>query len=813
MNGKNVWRWWVVLVGMWATLFSMPGEVQAADTWTTVHPGVRRLLRTTSEPNRIHALEVDLCRAGVSVRATKTNERRQRPSAFGRAVGAQAAINGDFFSYTDYSPTGLAIGEGAHWAGTADNNSKAYVAFGKNRVDFSGLLVTRNQEKWMRSVVSGRSVLVEDGVALQQNSGPGIMAHCSARHPRSMMGLSKDRRTLYLAVVDGRQAGVSRGMLCTEMAALMKGLGAYSAVELDGGGSSAMWVEGVGVVNRPSDGSERVVANHLAIHAKGSALPGSCDRSFEESSLQTAAHNASTTTDIDGDGKADACSLGPDGIECYLAGSSPPFSKRVQGPALPLDRGWSNPANYSTIRYGDINGDGKADICARYNTGVRCFLSTGSGFSAGFDGPTLSNDGGWNATPAYYSTLKMADVNGDGKDDLCARGSAGFYCYMSQGNAFSGRTAALAALNDANGFHEAEYYGTIRMGDINGDGRADVCARTKDGMRCWLSTGNGFGTEVTGPAWRDSANWHRLPYWSTIRLADVDGDGRADLCARSSAGFRCHLSRGTSFGGAVSAEILTDASGWDDHDNFSTIQLADVNGDGKLDVCARANARVTCYPWNGNGWGSGIASLALDDAGDWNQIHYYSTIRFADVNGDGKADLCARGFSRFDCSTNATSTNAANLQGPAWSNGRGWTSPAQYTTIQLVDPPARASEPEPEDPEPEPGDDVGVEPDVGFEPDAGDFEDLDAGENGEDAGDWADASWADAEGIDAWHSEFDGDGHAENPAIPSSTAVMEGSCACTHITAPASRTPAGVLLGLAGLGAVVMLRRKRARGV
>src|SRR5690606_19118159 len=180
--------------------------------------------------------------------------------------------------------------------------------------------------------------------------------------------------------------------------------------------SSAMWIEGIGVANKPSDSSERVVANHLAVFAKGSAEPGSCDRSFEEAALQHTHHSANTTTDIDGDGKADACSLGPDGIECYLAGSTPPFSKKITGPNLTLASGWSNPANYSTIRYGDLNGDGKADICARFNIGVRCYLSTGNGFATPFTGPALSNHSGWAGSPSYYSPLLMADVNGDGKD-------------------------------------------------------------------------------------------------------------------------------------------------------------------------------------------------------------------------------------------------------------------------------------------------------------------------------------------------------------------------------------------------------------
>ena len=53
-------------------------------------------------------------------------------------------------------------------------------------------------------------------------------------------------------------------------------LGAADAVNLDGGGISTMWLAGTGVVNNPSDGSQRVVANHLAIRATGAGPAPNC---------------------------------------------------------------------------------------------------------------------------------------------------------------------------------------------------------------------------------------------------------------------------------------------------------------------------------------------------------------------------------------------------------------------------------------------------------------------------------------------------------------------------------------------------------
>lgn len=90
------------------------------------------------------------------------------------------------------------------------------------------------------------------------------------RHPRTAVGIGADGRRLVLAVVDGRQAGYSAGMTLPELGELMLELGARDALNLDGGGSSAMAVRDTGgavrVVNRPSDAAgERPVANALAV--------------------------------------------------------------------------------------------------------------------------------------------------------------------------------------------------------------------------------------------------------------------------------------------------------------------------------------------------------------------------------------------------------------------------------------------------------------------------------------------------------------------------------------------------------------------
>lgn len=77
---------------------------------------------------------------------------------------------------------------------------------------------------------------------------------CS-KNPRTGVGITADGKIL-LVVVDGRQAKWSVGLTLYQFGKEMKSLGARYAVNLDGGGGSAMWVKGEGIINRPSDRCE-----------------------------------------------------------------------------------------------------------------------------------------------------------------------------------------------------------------------------------------------------------------------------------------------------------------------------------------------------------------------------------------------------------------------------------------------------------------------------------------------------------------------------------------------------------------------------
>ena len=120
-------------------------------------------------------------------------------------------------------------------------------------------------------VLGGNPVLIAGGQQQSQDlSGSDAFFQ---RQPRTAVGVTSDGRML-LVVIDGRQPGYSVGMTLQELADLMSSLGARDAINLDGGGSSTMWVNGM-LANRPSDGYQRGVGSALVVLPGGD--PGQTD--------------------------------------------------------------------------------------------------------------------------------------------------------------------------------------------------------------------------------------------------------------------------------------------------------------------------------------------------------------------------------------------------------------------------------------------------------------------------------------------------------------------------------------------------------
>lgn len=394
-----------------------------------------------------------------------------------------------------------------------------------------------------------------------------------------------------------------------------------------------------------------------------------------------------SATDVNGDGFSDVCGRSPAGIVCELGGKGGSFAE-LHGPAWSDSSSWNGAGYASTVQLGDLDGDGKADICGRSAAGLECWLSDGHGFPTSIPGPPWSDAQGWNEAQ-YYATIQLGDVDGDGKVDACARGWAGIECYLSDGKGFPTKIIGPAWSNPA-GWDRPQYYATIQLADVNGDGKDDVCGRGAAGVECWLSDGHGFPTKIAGPAWSDATAWAAPASGSTLRFVDIDGDKKADLCARASAGIRCVLSNGHGFGDEIAGPDFSDATGWNEPRFYGTILYPDVDGDGRADVCARSHGGIECSLFDGKAFGPRFAGPAWSDADGWNEPAQYRTIGAADIDRDGKDDLCGRSKAGLVCALSTGHGFAPAVAGPAWADAAGWGSPSSFGSIRYAGAPSAA---------------------------------------------------------------------------------------------------------------------------
>jgi hypothetical protein len=129
-------------------------------------------------------------------------------------------------------------------------------------------LPTRGDTVTALEVVGGFPELLRDGTDVLGTQTVNA-SFGQQRHPRSAVGWTSDRARLFLVLVDGRQAPYSDGMSLPELTWLFRRLGASDALNLDGGGSSALAIRGE-VMNRVSDRQagepvERAVGNALVL--------------------------------------------------------------------------------------------------------------------------------------------------------------------------------------------------------------------------------------------------------------------------------------------------------------------------------------------------------------------------------------------------------------------------------------------------------------------------------------------------------------------------------------------------------------------
>ncbi len=351
-------------------------------------------------------------------------------------------------------------------------------------------------------------------------------------------------------------------------------------------------------------------------------------------------------SDLTGDGSADVVGFSNQGVEVALNNGNGTF----QQPKKVLDAFGYNAGGWRVDMHprflADLTGDGSADVVGFSNQGVEVALNNGNGT---FQQPKLVlnsfgyNAGGWRVDmhPRF-----LADLTGDGSADVVGFSNQGVEVALNNGNGtFQQPKLVLNSFGYNAGGWRVDMHPRF-LADLTGDGSADVVGFSNQGVEVALNNGNGTFQQpklVLNSFGYNAGGW-RVDMHPRF-LADLTGDGKADIVGFGDAGVWVALNNGN--GTFQQPQKVLDAfgynaGGWrvDMHPRF----LADLTGDGRADIVGFSNQGVEIALNNGNGTFQQPQKV-LDafgyNAGGW-RVNMHPRF-LADLTGDGRADIVGFG--------------------------------------------------------------------------------------------------------------------------------------------------------------------------
>lgn len=252
-----------------------------SDTSYTLVSGVTateiKYLSMTGMAMKAFIFEVDLSNPKISIEvSTPFNQPNFRMQEMTRQATYEdrenhkvwAGINADFYNMATGSPQGVVHKEGVVIKSTVQDAINTFFAINSEKKAVIGdQELYSNIKSDLVEAVGGRVILVEDGNLSKQTD--------AALEPRTAIGVSEDGTKVYMLAVDGRNFHYSNGMNYEDLGKILKVLGSYDAINLDGGGSTTFFIRNTPefsanrfeLRNWPTDngGKERAVANGLLI--------------------------------------------------------------------------------------------------------------------------------------------------------------------------------------------------------------------------------------------------------------------------------------------------------------------------------------------------------------------------------------------------------------------------------------------------------------------------------------------------------------------------------------------------------------------
>jgi len=271
--------------------------------------------------------------------------------------------------------------------------------------------------------------------------------------------------------------------------------------------------------------------------------------------------------DVTGDQWADLCAIEVDQLLCGQGNGLGEFrpANRLDWPEAPLL------IEPKSLVFGDIDGDGKTDACGRNTNGILC-ATAASHFMAAPWSPAFADPA---ALPTTDASLTAVDADGDGIAEICGIDQDGLQCVNSTS------TMLLSSWPDDDA--------VVWFGELDGDAQADWCAATDTGPACAVRAQEAITTD--GAPWgysKDGTVEITPATTATVALADIDRDGRADLCTLRDDRIVCARSQGRALGPRSTIAILPNQT------TASALWLGDLDGDGRADPCVDTGPSIIC---------------------------------------------------------------------------------------------------------------------------------------------------------------------------------------------------------------------------
>ena len=331
--------------------------------------------------------------------------------------------------------------------------------------------------------------------------------------------------------------------------------------------------------------------------------------------------------------------------------------------------GWSIDG-YTPRLLGDVNGDGRADVVGFSGTTVQVSL----GQVDGTFGPTLQAYNG-SFTDSYgwhnqnENVRQLADVNGDGRADIVGFGKNEVLIALGQadGSFAQAKTALSGVFTNNSGWTSAEQYPRL-LGDVNGDGRADIVGFSGGAVLTALGQADGtFGSAqvayqggfTVGTGWSQE-------FYNPRRLGDVDGDGMTDIIGFGNN--QVYVARGRADGTFAPAIVAKDGAfsryaGDYPNGNDHPRQVADINGDGRADIIGFHMSGYYVSLGQADGTFSRVFRGRAEFGYDYWNAYSTHPRELADVDGNGTADIV--GFGSYSVVVSRSVLNDDTLSGGA----------------------------------------------------------------------------------------------------------------------------------------------------